>query len=335
MARSLAERRERRQWPERRYASRSGHCIASSPSSRRRRPVRARHRRRGLRAGAAGARRAVVVRADGLRRASGPAPATAGGFAFVIEHGLEALERRHGHRAGLAGGRRGRRWRRAAHARGARLVSICSGVFVLAAAGLLDGREAATHWRYAAALAERHPRPRQRRRALRRRRRRADVGGQRRRDRPVPARRPPRPRQRGRQRRRAAARDPAAPRRRPGAADRAAVPARPRRPDRARHGVGARAPARAARPGDAGRARVHERAHVHAPLPARDGTTPGAGCSSSACARVCPARGRGRADRDRCGARGFGSAATYRHHFAAIMRTSPTAYRRAFYAAAE
>jgi AraC family transcriptional activator FtrA len=32
---------------------------------------------------------------------------------------------------------------------------------------------------------------------------------------------------------------------------------------------------------------------------------------------------------------GFGSAATYRHHFAAIMRTSPTAYRRAFYAATE
>ena len=31
---------------------------------------------------------------------------------------------------------------------------------------------------------------------------------------------------------------------------------------------------------------------------------------------------------------GFGSAATYRHHFGAIMRTTPTAYRRAFYAAA-
>ena len=30
---------------------------------------------------------------------------------------------------------------------------------------------------------------------------------------------------------------------------------------------------------------------------------------------------------------GFGSAATYRHHFTAIMRTTPTAYRRAFYAA--
>ena len=46
---------------------------------------------------------------------------------------------------------------RAAHARGARLVSICSGAFLLAAAGLLDGREAATHWRYAERLAERFP----------------------------------------------------------------------------------------------------------------------------------------------------------------------------------
>jgi len=44
-----------------------------------------------------------------------------------------------------------------AHARGARLVSICSGAFVLAATGLLDGRRAATHWRYADALAERYP----------------------------------------------------------------------------------------------------------------------------------------------------------------------------------
>jgi len=47
---------------------------------------------------------------------------------------------------------------RAAHARGARLVSICSGVFVLAAAGLLDGKRATTHWRYADALARRYPR---------------------------------------------------------------------------------------------------------------------------------------------------------------------------------
>jgi AraC family transcriptional activator FtrA len=47
---------------------------------------------------------------------------------------------------------------RAAHARGARLVSICSGVFVLAAAGLLDGKRATTHWRYVDRLRARYPR---------------------------------------------------------------------------------------------------------------------------------------------------------------------------------
>jgi AraC family transcriptional activator FtrA len=44
-----------------------------------------------------------------------------------------------------------------AHRRGARLVSICSGAYVLAATGLLDGRRAATHWRYADELQRRFP----------------------------------------------------------------------------------------------------------------------------------------------------------------------------------
>lgn len=46
---------------------------------------------------------------------------------------------------------------RAAHARGARLCTVCSGVFVLAAAGIMDGKAATTHWRYAEKLARRYP----------------------------------------------------------------------------------------------------------------------------------------------------------------------------------
>lgn len=44
-----------------------------------------------------------------------------------------------------------------AHARGCHLLSICSGVFVLAAAGVLDGRKATTHWRYTQTLKSRYP----------------------------------------------------------------------------------------------------------------------------------------------------------------------------------
>ncbi|MEG2225621.1 MAG: transcriptional regulator FtrA [Citrobacter sp.] len=46
---------------------------------------------------------------------------------------------------------------REAHQRGCRVISICSGVFVLAAAGLLDDRKATTHWRYVSELQRRFP----------------------------------------------------------------------------------------------------------------------------------------------------------------------------------
>ena len=44
-----------------------------------------------------------------------------------------------------------------AHQRGARVVSLCTGAFVLAAAGILDGRVATTHWMHADDLARRYP----------------------------------------------------------------------------------------------------------------------------------------------------------------------------------
>lgn len=46
---------------------------------------------------------------------------------------------------------------RSAYQRGCRICTICSGVFVLAATGILDGKRVTTHWRYAETLAARFP----------------------------------------------------------------------------------------------------------------------------------------------------------------------------------
>jgi AraC family transcriptional activator FtrA len=92
---------------------------------------------------------------------TGPVSAT-GGVDIYVRHGLELFERADtivipswdpsvqppDELVAMLG---------AAYSRGARLVSICSGVFLLAAAGLLDGRRAASHWSHADELRRRYP----------------------------------------------------------------------------------------------------------------------------------------------------------------------------------
>jgi AraC family transcriptional regulator, transcriptional activator FtrA len=88
----------------------------------------------------------------------------AGGFQVTVNRGLEALRKANlvivpGWR-GIDEPVPGRLLRalRRAHARGARLMSLCSGIVVLAAAGILDGRRATTHWRYIESVRARYPR---------------------------------------------------------------------------------------------------------------------------------------------------------------------------------
>ncbi|MGW0662417.1 helix-turn-helix domain-containing protein [Streptodolium elevatio] len=89
-----------------------------------------------------------------------------GGFSITVEHGLDVLASADTVIITAVPDVRGDaspalvEALRTARARGARIVSICSGAFALAAAGLLDDRVATTHWKYAHLLAERYPRVR-------------------------------------------------------------------------------------------------------------------------------------------------------------------------------
>lgn len=94
--------------------------------------------------------------------AAGPV-ATTTGFALLIGHGLSALDRADtvivpGFED-LASPPSAPVLRALCRAdrRGARMVSICTGAFALAAAGVLDGHRATTHWRAARLLAARYP----------------------------------------------------------------------------------------------------------------------------------------------------------------------------------
>jgi AraC family transcriptional activator FtrA len=99
--------------------------------------------------------RVAAIEPGPLSAAGGIRVATDGGFKLIEQAGTIIVPGWRGADSPVP--ERLLRALRRAHDRGARILTFCSGVFVLAATGLLDGRRATTHWRYAERLAATYP----------------------------------------------------------------------------------------------------------------------------------------------------------------------------------
>ena len=92
----------------------------------------------------------IVMASAGLGLAVGPLPRSAAKLDTLLVAGGPGVHTAAQDRALLS-------WVRQRAARARRVASVCTGAFLLGAAGLLDGRRAATHWRHCAELGRRHP----------------------------------------------------------------------------------------------------------------------------------------------------------------------------------